>query len=171
MSLVPLLGVPGALQILKSRLSSARAALLDNLDASVSSRAPASTAVSNVQLTNARIANLDNLDGLVASRLDVPVSSVGTPALTRHAEVVATYDQASTVDPLVVNLGASFDEGKTLLQFSSWNVGFSAPNAVYPVWYWSSASQIRVLLYRLDDAFFAGGTNDRLRVTAVEFTQ
>jgi len=42
---------------------------LNNLDATISSRAPASTALSDVQWTNARALNLDNLDTTVSSRL------------------------------------------------------------------------------------------------------
>jgi hypothetical protein len=47
--------------------TNARAAALDNLDASVTSRAPASSALSNAQWTNARAAALDNLDVSVSA--------------------------------------------------------------------------------------------------------
>lgn len=46
---------------LLDRISSARAAKLDNLDAAISTRAPASTAVSNADLTAARAGYLDAL--------------------------------------------------------------------------------------------------------------
>ena len=46
---------------LLGRITPARADKLDQLDAAVSSRAPASTAVSNAVLTDARIGNLDNI--------------------------------------------------------------------------------------------------------------
>lgn len=45
-----------------------RAGKLDNLDALVSSRAPANTALSNATWTNARAAVLDNLDAKISSR-------------------------------------------------------------------------------------------------------
>ena len=56
-----LAGVPGKLKALADRLTAARADNLDHLDADISSRAPANTAVSNAVLTDARIGNLDNL--------------------------------------------------------------------------------------------------------------
>lgn len=45
-----------------------RAGKLDNLDALVSSRAPANTALSNAVWTNGRAATLDNLDAKISSR-------------------------------------------------------------------------------------------------------
>lgn len=56
-----LAGVPGKLKTLLGRLTATRAAALDNLDASITSRAPADTAVSNAVLTDTRVAYLDNL--------------------------------------------------------------------------------------------------------------
>jgi hypothetical protein len=44
--------------------TTARAQRLDNLDATVSSRAPAQTALSNTVWTNARAQNLDNLTNI-----------------------------------------------------------------------------------------------------------
>ena len=55
-----LLGVPGKLKTLTDRLTSGRATNLDNLDAAVTSRAAASTALSNVTWTNALAALLGN---------------------------------------------------------------------------------------------------------------
>lgn len=57
-----LLGVPGKLKTLLDRISSARAAKLDNIDAAISTRAAASTAVSNADLTPARAGYLDALE-------------------------------------------------------------------------------------------------------------
>lgn len=56
-----LAGVPGKLKTLLGRFTATRAAALDNLDAAITSRAPANTAVSNAVLTDARVAYLDNL--------------------------------------------------------------------------------------------------------------
>ena len=60
-----LLGVPGKLKTvidhLQTYLSSTRCAKIDNLDAAMSSRAPASTAVSNANYTPARAALLDGI--------------------------------------------------------------------------------------------------------------
>jgi hypothetical protein len=57
-----------AVNSLLSRLSEGRAAALDKLDANISTRAPASTAVSTANATNSRLANLDNLDAAMTSR-------------------------------------------------------------------------------------------------------
>ncbi len=52
---------------LTGRLTSTRAGLIDNLDAAVTTRAAASTAVSNADLTSLRAAKLDNLDAAVTT--------------------------------------------------------------------------------------------------------
>jgi len=54
----------------------ARAAKLDNLDTTVSSRAPASTALSSTTWTDARAAKLDNLDATVSSRSTLTAADV-----------------------------------------------------------------------------------------------
>lgn len=56
-----LYGVPGKLKTLIERLTSTRVAKIDNLDATVSSRAAASTALSNGVWTDGRAEALDNL--------------------------------------------------------------------------------------------------------------
>lgn len=56
-----LTGASGRLKTLLDRLTATRAALLDYLDATISSRAPASTAVSNANYTAGRAALLDAL--------------------------------------------------------------------------------------------------------------
>ena len=63
-----LAGIPGQVKTLLDRLTSARAAKIDNLDATVTSRAPSSTAVSNTNYTSARATKLDQLDAAVSSR-------------------------------------------------------------------------------------------------------
>lgn len=62
MSLAPLMGIPGKLKTLLDRLTATRAGYLDNLDATVSSRAPSSTALSTSNWTAARAGYLDNLN-------------------------------------------------------------------------------------------------------------
>lgn len=56
------------LTTLAADYTTARAAKIDNLDATVSSRAPASTAVSNADYTGARATKIDNLDAAVTTR-------------------------------------------------------------------------------------------------------
>ena len=76
-----LLGIPGKLQTLLTRITSTGGANLDSkLDATVSSRAAAATALSTAQWTNARAGYLDvlNAGGLAQETtpiLDVPIAS------------------------------------------------------------------------------------------------
>lgn len=71
-----------------------RAGKLDNLDALVSSRAPASTALSNATWTNARAALLDNLDAKISSR---------APASTALSNSVWTNARAGYLDAINAN--------------------------------------------------------------------
>lgn len=74
-------------------LTPTRAALLDNLDATVSSRAPSSTAVSSVDLTPTRAAKLDQLDAAVTTR---------AAAATALSTVQWTNTRAGNLDRLDV---------------------------------------------------------------------
>lgn len=56
-----LAGVPGKLKTLIDRLTATRAANLDKLDANITTRAPASTALTNAVWTDARAGKLDLL--------------------------------------------------------------------------------------------------------------
>ncbi len=66
-----LAGLPGKLKTLTDRLTSGRAANLDNLDAAMTSRAAASTALSTAQWTNALAA------ALLAVKQRAPTSYIG----------------------------------------------------------------------------------------------
>ena len=59
MSMAPLLGIPGKVKTLLDRLTAARATNLDNLDATVSTRAASATALSDAVWTGAKAAFLD----------------------------------------------------------------------------------------------------------------
>jgi hypothetical protein len=77
--------VPGKLKTLLDRLSDARATKIDNLDAAITTRAAAATAVSNVDLTGTRIGYLDklNISGNVASAAGLAaVALEATPLLS-----------------------------------------------------------------------------------------
>lgn len=110
-----LAAVPGKLKALADRLTATRADNLDHLDADVSSRAPASTAVSNTVLTDARIGKLDNLDNIatapdrIKSRTHHQVSVTGTGA------VVAFHDtpDVSAAKIRVIFLGCWCPSGGT----------------------------------------------------------
>jgi hypothetical protein len=60
---------PASTALSTAQWTNTRAALLDYLDAAVSSRAPSATALSTAQWTNARAALLDLLDAAISSRL------------------------------------------------------------------------------------------------------
>lgn len=61
-----LAGVPGKLKTLIDRLTATRAANLDKLDANITTRAPASTALTNAVWSDARAGKLDKIDGIEA---------------------------------------------------------------------------------------------------------
>lgn len=72
-----LAGVPGMLKSLRDRLTATRAANLDKVDVNTSSRAPASTALSNQVWTDARAAKLD-LPSSPLGRSTTGLSAAGT---------------------------------------------------------------------------------------------
>jgi hypothetical protein len=61
---------------LLNRNTQDRGTKIDNLDATISSRAPASTALSNVTWTNTRAGYLDNLDATISSRSTLTADQV-----------------------------------------------------------------------------------------------
>lgn len=71
-----------------------RAAKLDNLDTTVSSRAPADTALSNATWTDTRAAKLDNLDATVSSRA-VPGDAMTLTTGERTSVAQAVWSAAS----------------------------------------------------------------------------
>lgn len=77
-----LAGVPGKLKTLLDRLTATRAANLDRLDADVSTRAPASTALSNAVWTDTRAGLLDTLNALPTPDGRPPISDGLYPAPT-----------------------------------------------------------------------------------------
>lgn len=109
-----LLGLPGQVTTLLARLTSGRATNLDNLDATVSSRAPSSTAVSNADYTAARAAGLD----YAAKAFAKPTATTHLPLLpnTQPSELLAGVSRIRTVDQRVDNVPSAF---------SSFSAGFS----------------------------------------------
>jgi len=120
------------LTTLTGRLTSGRATGLDNLDATMSSRAPSATAVSNVDLTPTRSAKLDQLDVATSTRaaaatalstvqwtntragnldrLDVASSTLATAAGQTTIGVAVAAVQADT-DDIQGRLPATLDAG------------------------------------------------------------
>jgi len=76
-----LFGVPGKLKQLLTRVPANNAAQIAKLDDTITSRAPAGTAVSNTVLTPAKIALLNNLDAAISSLQSEYSASV------RHASI------------------------------------------------------------------------------------
>lgn len=87
-----------AVNTLVGRLSASRAAALDRLDATVSTRAPADTAVSTAHATPARLASLDNLDTNIASR---------APAATALSSTVWTGTKAGYLDAAISSVAGA----------------------------------------------------------------
>ncbi|MEJ2695585.1 MAG: hypothetical protein P8013_02955 [Candidatus Sulfobium sp.] len=71
---------PSSTALSTSTWTSARASKVDNLDAAVSSRAPSSTALSTSVWTSARAGKLDNLDAAISSIS--PIASIQRGTLT-----------------------------------------------------------------------------------------
>lgn len=91
-----LAGLPSKLKVLVDRLTSARAANLDNLNATVSSRAPASTALSNAVWTDTRAGKLDSIERAVVSR---------SPTNLVYFQTYAPYTAVGTYN--VVNISGA----------------------------------------------------------------
>lgn len=91
-----LAGVPGKLKTLIDRLTATRAANLDKLDANITTRAAASTALSNAVWSDARAGKLDAI-GLPVSPMDRPVLS-GAMLRVSGSGYRSTYGTAVLLD-------------------------------------------------------------------------
>lgn len=91
-----LASVPGKLKTLLDRLTSTRAANLDNLNATITSRAASSTALSNTTWTDARAGKLDNLDATIASRVPATNPIVSPPSAAK-VDTTTSVTSATTV--------------------------------------------------------------------------
>lgn len=116
-----LAGVPGKLKTLLDRLTAGRAANLDNLNATISSRAPASTALSNTVWTDGLASNLAQ-PGLLGSVKSVQTGFVSSSSLSA----------GSGEDLQFVNVTISaVTTGKCIVSFVG-GAGTSVPSAVWP---------------------------------------
>jgi hypothetical protein len=99
-----LLGVPGKLKTLTDRLTSGRAANLDNLDVAVSTTAPASTALSSATWTGTKAGYLD---GAISGRLgSIKAIYRGTITLVySNTSNTATITAVDTTKSILMNLG------------------------------------------------------------------
>lgn len=115
-----LAGLPGKVATLVSRLTSTRAANLDNLDATVSTRAAAATALSTTQWTNLRAGYLDNLAGgapisTVVNSIQTGFVSVGSPSSSSGEDTVYTDVTITAVTTakamVIVQPGITYSSG------------------------------------------------------------
>lgn len=121
-----LLGLPGKLKVLTDRLTSGRATNLDNLNATVSSRAAAATALTNVVWTDARAGKLDTAALEASPLLSAPIVSGVVPQAPTAVTLSATTDvytknsgleHLSTTSTTYVN--AVNYTGKGVLEFAA----------------------------------------------------
>ena len=104
-----LLGLPYKIKVLLDRLTPDRAAKLDNVNDTITSRAPASSAVSNAVLTDARVGLLDNLVNIASAPARIKSIQRGTVTVSGGA-TFASVTLGTTVDPsksIVFNLGSA----------------------------------------------------------------
>lgn len=102
-----LAGVPGKLKTLLDRLTATRAALLDNLNATVGSRAPASSALSNAVWTDTRAGRLD-----ASVLVNGAIKAIHTGWVAQdvtHGTTVKSTEDAAYLDIAIpaVNVGKS----------------------------------------------------------------
>lgn len=102
-----LFGVPGKLKTLLDRLTADRAGYLDRLDAAVSTRAAASTALSSATWTGTRAAKLDEV-GIKSIQRGTIVVSAGA---TSTASNTATISAVATGKAVALFLGMTVDSG------------------------------------------------------------
>ncbi len=101
--------------------TTARAIKLDNLDATITSRAPASTALSNTIWTDARAAKLDYLVGSVATQADVQDIAQTVAKLQFQEGTNYVLALAKTVeDKDGYSLTSAYDRAKTALSYTEY---------------------------------------------------
>ena len=106
------------LTTLTGRLTSGRATAIDNLDATVSSRAPSSTALSSATWTPTRAGLVDNLDAAITTRAAAAALAT-TQADTDDIQTRLTTLQADT-DDIQARLPAALVGGKIAADVGSW---------------------------------------------------
>lgn len=180
MSMAPLLGVPGKLKTLIDRLTATRAANLDDLDTTVSSRASQTsvntidsevgTILGRVPSTVASQASVNTVDTNVDTLLArVPVT-VSNSAVSKSVDVETATNGGARY---VISLGATYDPAKSLVTVDSPNNSVSSPigraRDVYAEWAWMpTPNQIYVTLFSRSTGAETGITSSRFTVSVVE---
>lgn len=180
MSMAPLLGVPGKLKTLIDRLTATRAANLDDLDTTVSSRASQTsvntidsevgTILGRVPSTVASQASVNTVDTNVDTLLSrVPVT-VSNSAISKSTTVSMV---GNGTDYQILSLGATYDIAKSVVTVDSARrvgVGPVGEPEVYKIsWSWVSGSQIAVKTSDYNDVAVSLASSRQLRVSVVEF--
>jgi hypothetical protein len=107
--LEPLYGLPGRIKILIDRLTATRAGNLDNLNATVSSRAPSSTALSSSVWTGTKAGYLDAAISGRASQASVDALPQGIiESIQRGTATTSGIATSFTATISAVNLSKSF---------------------------------------------------------------
>ena len=101
-----LLGLPGKIATLLDRLTATRATALDNLDAAISTRASAATAVSNATLTDARIQALDEISQGAVGRAPADITGIMDLSVDPPASPVAQYTPAAAPQSVFSAVGS-----------------------------------------------------------------
>ena len=105
-----LAGVPGKLKTLIDRLTATRAANLDKLDANITTRAAAATALSNAVWSDARAGKLDKIDGIEADAqycTEDPTSRAPIANGLQHSLVAASNAVVDGAAPNSITAGSS----------------------------------------------------------------
>lgn len=98
-------GVPGKLKTLNTNITALLAKITANVDVNVSTRAAASTAVSNADLTAARAAKLDFLTGVPLTSAIQSIQHVAASLLSTDTSKAVTITAVDTAKTIIIPLG------------------------------------------------------------------
>lgn len=104
-----IIDIANGVTALLARLTSARATKLDNLDAAVSTLAPASTAVSNVYWTNALAAALSSFLGAPIPSAIRSIQFVDITTMSSNTSETVTITAVTTAKSIIVPAGNVFN--------------------------------------------------------------
>lgn len=125
-----LMGVPGKLKTLLDRLTSTRAGNLDNLDAAVTTRAAASTALSTSQWTNTLATDLGTISsGASAFTGIINRIQYGAVSLSAASSATATVTSVNTAKSVLVYLGATVNGTAAAAASDNWFCRLTLTNA------------------------------------------
>lgn len=102
-----LAGVPGKLKTLADRLTATRAANLDKLDANITTRAAAATALSNAVWSDARAGKLDKIDGIESDAQYCTDDPTSRPPIAGGLPFTVSVVSTLGVAPNTITAGSS----------------------------------------------------------------